>query len=111
MVLLDELMPRCSYHVYQSKNRYVAQKRRMRLSGLSRTIYLFEGDLENYRKATTGADKTKTARTAEVATFAGVSFTNPAYAIYLARLFPWSRRFLSPSIGGVGGRGELRRLR
>lgn len=58
----------------QKDKRYTAQKRRMRLSGLSRTIYLFEGDLENCRKATTGADKSKTARTAEVDTFAEVSF-------------------------------------
>jgi len=59
----------------QKDKRYTAQKRRMRLSGLSRTIYLFEGDLENCRKATTGADKSKTARTAEVDTFAEVSLT------------------------------------
>lgn len=44
----------------------------MRLNGLSRLIYLLEGDLAGYRKATTGQDKSKTIRSCEASTLAEV---------------------------------------
>lgn len=46
----------------------------MRLSGLSRLIYLLEGDLAGYRKATTGANMSKTIRGSEAKTLAEVGF-------------------------------------
>eukprot|EP00752_Nemacystus_decipiens_P016278 g14557.t1 len=50
--------------------RYKAQKRRMRLSGMTRLIYLLEGDLDGCRKATTGKDMGPTIRTSETKTAA-----------------------------------------
>lgn len=51
----------------------------MRLSGLSRVIYLLEGDLLGYRKATTRDDKSRTIRSSEASTLAQVyvAFSSP----------------------------------
>lgn len=54
------------------EQRYISQKRRLGLTGLTRLIYLLEGDLETYHKYTTGEAKTKTIRTVEADTLAQV---------------------------------------
>ncbi|CAM9285648.1 unnamed protein product [Scytosiphon promiscuus] len=75
VLLLDCIVERKSDHdmvgsIEGGGKRYEKQKRRMRLSGLSRLIYLLEGDLEGYVKPTTGEDKSKTIRTTEADTLA-----------------------------------------
>ncbi|CAM9395689.1 unnamed protein product [Laminaria digitata] len=50
------------------RGRYVSQKRKMALSGLTKLTYLLEGKLKEHKKSTTGVDMSSMIRTVEVDT-------------------------------------------
>lgn len=62
----------CFVNTQGKRGRYVSQKRKMALCGLTKLIYLLEGELIGFKKPTTGVDMTGMFRTVEATTQAQV---------------------------------------